>query len=160
MKKDIKIAAEIGYPVIIKATAGGGGRGMRIISKEEEFEAAWNSARQEAEAAFGNNGIYLEKFVEEPRHVEIQIAGDQFGNVSHLSERDCSIQRRHQKLLEETPSPIMTPDLREKMGNAAIKAAQSINYEGVGTVEFLVDKHHGFLLHGNEYENSGRAPCY
>ena len=146
LEEGIKIAAEIGYPVIIKATAGGGGRGMRIISKEEEFEAAWNSARQEAEAAFGNDGIYLEKFVEEPRHVEIQIAGDQFGNVCHLSERDCSIQRRHQKLLEETPSPIMTPELREKMGNAAIKAAQSINYEGVGTVEFLVDKHMNFYF--------------
>ena len=143
-----KIAAEIGYPVIIKATAGGGGRGMRIISQEEEFEAAWNSARQEAEAAFGNNGIYLEKFVEEPRHVEIQIAGDQFGNVCHLSERDCSIQRRHQKLLEETPSPIMTPELREKMGAAAVKAAKSINYEGVGTVEFLGRQTHEFLLYG------------
>lgn len=141
-----KIAQEIGYPVIIKATAGGGGRGMRIIHTEDAFEIAWNSARQEAEAAFGNNGVYLEKFVEEPRHIEIQIAGDQYGNVCHLSERDCSIQRRHQKLLEETPSPIMTPELREKMGAAAIKAAKSINYEGVGTVEFLVDKHLNFYF--------------
>ncbi|MDX2302160.1 MAG: acetyl-CoA carboxylase biotin carboxylase subunit [Microscillaceae bacterium] len=141
-----KIAKEIGYPVIIKATAGGGGRGMRIIHTEDAFEIAWNSARQEAEAAFGNNGVYLEKFVEEPRHIEIQIAGDQYGNVCHLSERDCSIQRRHQKLLEETPSPIMTPELREKMGAAAIKAAKSINYEGVGTVEFLVDKHLNFYF--------------
>lgn len=141
-----EVAQGIGYPIIIKATAGGGGKGMRIISKEEDFEAAWNSARQEAEASFGNDGIYLEKFVEEPRHVEIQIAGDQHGVVSHLSERDCSIQRRHQKLVEETPSPIMTPELREKMGEAAIQVAQSINYEGVGTIEFLVDKHMNFYF--------------
>ncbi|MCU0446013.1 MAG: acetyl-CoA carboxylase biotin carboxylase subunit [Microscillaceae bacterium] len=141
-----KIAAEIGYPVIIKATAGGGGRGMRIVKGEKEFEKAWDSARQEAGAAFGNDGVYLEKYVEEPRHIEIQIAGDQFGTVCHLSERDCSIQRRHQKLVEETPSPIMTPELRTKMGEAAIKAAQSINYEGVGTIEFLVDKHLNFYF--------------
>jgi acetyl-CoA carboxylase, biotin carboxylase subunit len=141
-----KIAAEIGYPVIIKATAGGGGRGMRIVKGEKEFEKAWDSARQEAGAAFGNDGVYLEKYVEEPRHIEIQIAGDQFGTVCHLSERDCSIQRRHQKLVEETPSPIMTPELRAKMGEAAIKAAQSINYEGVGTIEFLVDKHLNFYF--------------
>ncbi len=141
-----KIAVQIKYPVIIKATAGGGGRGMRIIKSEEEFENAWNSAKQEAEAAFGNGGLYLEKFVEEPRHVEIQIVGDQYGKVCHLSERDCSIQRRHQKLLEETPSPIMTPELRKKMGDAAIKAAQSINYEGAGTIEFLVDKNGDFYF--------------
>jgi acetyl-CoA carboxylase, biotin carboxylase subunit len=141
-----KIAIEIGYPVIIKATAGGGGRGMRIVKEEKEFDKAWDSARQEAGAAFGNDGVYLEKFVEEPRHIEIQIAGDQFGTVCHLSERDCSIQRRHQKLVEETPSPIMTPELRAKMGEAAIKAAQSINYEGVGTIEFLVDKHLNFYF--------------
>ncbi len=142
----IKIAKKIKYPVIIKATAGGGGRGMRIIKNENEFEAAWNSAKQEAEAAFGNGGLYLEKFVEEPRHVEIQIVGDQFGKVCHLSERDCSIQRRHQKLLEETPSPIMTPELRKKMGEAAIKAASYISYEGAGTIEFLVDKHGDFYF--------------
>lgn len=141
-----KIASKIVYPVILKATAGGGGRGMRIIQKEEEFEKAWNDARQEAGAAFGNDGVYLEKYVEEPRHVEIQIAGDQYGKVCHLSERDCSIQRRHQKLVEETPSPIMTPKLRDQMGKAAIKVAKSINYEGVGTVEFLVDKHNHFYF--------------
>lgn len=140
------IAKEVKYPVIIKATAGGGGRGMRIIREEKEFEHAWNSAKTEAEAAFGNSGLYLEKYVEEPRHIEIQIAGDQFGTVSHLSERDCSIQRRHQKLVEETPSPIMTAELRQKMGEAAIKAAKSINYEGVGTIEFLVDKHLDFYF--------------
>lgn len=146
IEEGIKIAKKIKYPVIIKATAGGGGRGMRIIKNESEFETAWNSAKQEAEAAFGNGGLYLEKFVEEPRHVEIQIIGDQFGKVCHLSERDCSIQRRHQKLLEETPSPIMTPELRKKMGEAAIKAASSINYEGAGTIEFLVDKHSDFYF--------------
>ncbi len=141
-----KLAAEIGYPVIIKATAGGGGKGMRIINAEDEFENAWNSAKTEAEASFGNGDLYMEKFVVEPRHVEIQIAGDQFGKACHLSERDCSIQRRHQKLVEETPSPIMTPELREKMGQAAIQAAQAIKYEGVGTVEFLVDKYNDFYF--------------
>lgn len=141
-----RLAGKIGYPVIIKATAGGGGRGMRIIRAEEEFEKHWNSARQEASAAFGNDGIYLEKFVEEPRHVEIQIVGDQNGLASHLSERDCTIQRRHQKLLEETPSPIITPELRQKMGEAAVKAAMAINYEGAGTVEFLVDKNGDFYF--------------
>jgi acetyl-CoA carboxylase biotin carboxylase subunit len=141
-----KIAKKIGYPVILKATAGGGGRGMRIIWKPEEFEAAWENARQEAGAAFGNDGMYLEKYIEEPRHIEIQIAGDQYGKACHLSERDCSIQRRHQKLVEETPSPFMTPELREKMGDAAIAAALAVNYEGVGTVEFLVDKHRNFYF--------------
>jgi acetyl-CoA carboxylase biotin carboxylase subunit len=140
------LAKEMGYPVIVKATAGGGGRGMRVISKEEEFEKAWNDARTESSAAFGNDGLYLEKFIEEPRHIEIQIIGDQFGRVCHLSERDCSIQRRHQKLVEETPSPIVTPELREKMGAAAIKGAQAIGYEGAGTVEFLVDKHGNFFF--------------
>ena len=140
------IAKEIGYPVILKATAGGGGRGMRLIWKEEEFKEAWDSAKQEAGAAFGNDGVYLEKFIEEPRHIEIQIAGDQYGKVCHLSERDCSIQRRHQKLIEETPSPFMTPKLRKAMGEAAKKAAASIKYEGVGTVEFLVDKHRNFYF--------------
>lgn len=141
-----KLAVGIGYPVIIKATAGGGGRGMRIIWKDEEFEGAWDSARQEAAAAFGNDGIYMEKYIEDPRHIEIQIAGDQYGKVVHLSERDCSIQRRHQKLLEEAPSPFVTDELREKMGNAAVSAGESIGYEGVGTVEFLVDKHRNFFF--------------
>ncbi len=142
----IKLAKDIKYPVILKATAGGGGRGMRIVWKEEEFEGHWDSARQEAAAAFGNDGMYLEKYIEEPRHIEIQIAGDQYGKACHLSERDCSIQRRHQKLLEETPSPFMTKELREAMGDAAIKAAMAVNYEGVGTVEFLVDKHRNFYF--------------
>jgi acetyl-CoA carboxylase biotin carboxylase subunit len=141
-----KIAKKIGYPVIIKATAGGGGRGMRIIWKDDELEDAWNSARQEAGAAFGNDGLYMEKYIEEPRHIEIQIAGDQYGKVCHLSERDCSIQRRHQKLIEEAPSPFMTPELRKKMGDAAKAAAEIIKYEGVGTVEFLVDKHRNFYF--------------
>ncbi|MCE2786770.1 MAG: acetyl-CoA carboxylase biotin carboxylase subunit [Sphingobacteriales bacterium] len=142
----IKLAKDIGYPVIIKATAGGGGRGMRIIWAEEEFERHWDSAKQEAAAAFGNDGIYMEKYVEEPRHIEIQLAGDQYGNVCHLSERDCSIQRRHQKLIEESPSPFITPELREKMGDAAIAGAKAINYEGLGTIEFLVDKHRNFYF--------------
>jgi len=141
-----KVAKEIGYPVIIKATAGGGGKGMRIIWKEEEFKAAWDSARQEAKASFGNDGMYCEKFVEEPHHIEFQIAGDQYGNVCHLSERDCSIQRRHQKLVEESPSPYMDDDLRQRMGEAAINAGKCIKYEGVGTVEFLVDKHRDFYF--------------
>jgi len=139
-------ALKIKYPVILKATAGGGGKGMRIVWKEEDLQSAWDSARQEAGAAFGNDGVYMEKFIEEPRHIEIQIAGDQYGNACHLSERDCSIQRRHQKLVEETPSPFMTPELREKMGEAAIKAAKAVKYEGVGTVEFLVDKNRDFYF--------------
>ena len=142
-KKEAKI---IKYPVILKATAGGGGKGMRIVWKEDDFQGAWDSARQEAGAAFGNDGIYMEKYIEEPRHIEIQIAGDQFGNACHLSERDCSIQRRHQKLVEETPSPFMTDELRERMGDAAIKAAKAVKYEGVGTVEFLVDKNRDFYF--------------
>ena len=142
-KKEAKI---IKYPVILKATAGGGGKGMRIVWKEDDFQGAWDSARQEAGAAFGNDGIYMEKYIEEPRHIEIQIAGDQFGNACHLSERDCSIQRRHQKLTEETPSPFMTDELRERMGDAAIKAAKAVKYEGVGTVEFLVDKNRDFYF--------------
>jgi acetyl-CoA carboxylase biotin carboxylase subunit len=141
-----KLALEIGYPVILKATAGGGGKGMRIVWKESEFDSQWETARREAKAAFGNDGIYMEKFIEEPRHIEIQVAGDQFGKACHLSERDCSIQRRHQKLVEESPSPFMTPELREKMGAAAVKACEAINYEGVGTVEFLVDKYRNFYF--------------
>ncbi len=141
-----KISGDIGYPVMIKATAGGGGKGMRIVANEEEFEDQWNKARNEAKASFGNDAVYIEKFVEEPRHIEIQIIGDQHGTVVHLSERDCSIQRRHQKLIEEAPSPFMTKDLRKRMGEAAILAGKSINYEGVGTVEFLVDKHRDFYF--------------
>ena len=146
VKTGQKFAAEIGYPVILKATAGGGGKGMRIVTKPEEFENQWETARREAKASFSNDGIYLEKYIEEPRHIEIQVAGDQFGKACHLSERDCSIQRRHQKLVEEAPSPFMTPELREKMGEAAIKACNAINYEGVGTVEFLVDKYRNFYF--------------
>ncbi len=146
VEQGIKLAKDIVYPVIIKATAGGGGKGMRIIWKEEDFQAAWDSATHEATAAFGNGAMYMEKYIEEPRHIEIQIVGDAHGKACHLSERDCSIQRRHQKLVEETPSPFMTPELREAMGNAAVKAALSIAYEGVGTVEFLVDKHRNFYF--------------
>ena len=141
-----KLAKEIVYPVIIKATAGGGGKGMRVVWKEDEIEKAFGDAKMEAAASFKNDGLYMEKFVEEPRHIEIQVAGDQYGNVCHLSERDCSIQRRHQKLVEESPSPFMTPELRQRMGDAAIKAASAINYESVGTIEFLVDKHRNFYF--------------
>jgi acetyl-CoA carboxylase biotin carboxylase subunit len=141
-----KEAKRIGYPVILKATAGGGGKGMRLVWKEEEFQEAFEKASQEAGAAFGNPGMYMEKYILEPRHIEIQIAGDQYGTFCHMSERDCSIQRRHQKLVEETPSPYMTKALRKKMGEAAIKAAASVNYEGVGTVEFLVDKDRNFYF--------------
>jgi acetyl-CoA carboxylase biotin carboxylase subunit len=140
------IARDMGYPVILKATAGGGGKGMRIVWEEAELEKAYDTAKAEALASFKNDGIYMEKFVEEPRHIEIQVAGDQFGNVCHLSERDCSIQRRHQKLVEESPSPFMTEELRHKMGEAAKKAASAINYESVGTIEFLVDKHRNFYF--------------
>ena len=140
------LAKGMGYPVILKATAGGGGKGMRIVWEDAEMERAYNNAKAEAGASFKNDGIYMEKFVEEPRHIEIQVAGDQFGNVCHLSERDCSIQRRHQKLVEESPSPFMTDELRQKMGDAAKKAAGAINYESVGTIEFLVDKHRNFYF--------------
>jgi acetyl-CoA carboxylase biotin carboxylase subunit len=140
------VASGMTYPVILKATAGGGGKGMRIVWEEAEMERAYNTAKAEAAAAFKNDGIYMEKFVEEPRHIEIQIAGDQYGSVCHLSERDCSIQRRHQKLVEESPSPFMTEELRYKMGEAAKKAASAINYESVGTVEFLVDKDRNFYF--------------
>ncbi len=140
------LAKEMGYPVILKATAGGGGKGMRIVWEESELERAYDTAKAEAAAAFKNDGIYMEKFVEEPRHIEIQVAGDQYGNVCHLSERDCSIQRRHQKLVEESPSPFMTDELRHAMGEAAKKAARAINYESVGTIEFLVDKHRNFYF--------------
>jgi len=146
MEEAMKIAKKIKYPVIVKATAGGGGKGMRIINEESEFKKAWDDAKRESGAAFGNDGLYLEKFVEEPRHIEIQVVGDQYGKVCHLSERDCSIQRRHQKLVEETPSPVVSQELREKMGEAAIKGAQAINYEGAGTIEFLVDKHGDFFF--------------
>jgi acetyl-CoA carboxylase, biotin carboxylase subunit len=141
-----EMAAEIGYPIILKATAGGGGKGMRVVWAEEDMERAFNTAKAEAGASFKNDGIYMEKFVEEPRHIEIQVAGDQYGKVCHLSERDCSIQRRHQKLVEESPSPFMTEELRRRMGEAAIKAASAINYESVGTIEFLVDKNRNFYF--------------
>ena len=146
VEEGIAISREIGFPVMIKATAGGGGKGMRIVPSADQFEELWDSARQEARASFGNDGIYIEKFVEEPRHIEIQIVGDTHGNVCHLSERECSIQRRHQKLLEESPSPFMTDDLRQRMGDAAILAGKSIGYEGAGTVEFLVDKNRDFYF--------------
>jgi acetyl-CoA carboxylase biotin carboxylase subunit len=141
-----EIAKEIGYPVILKATAGGGGKGMRVVWEESEIEKAYNTAKAEALASFKNDGVYMEKFVEEPRHIEIQVAGDRYGKVCHMSERDCSIQRRHQKLVEESPSPFMTEDLRQRMGDAAVKAAQAIGYESVGTIEFLVDKHRNFYF--------------
>jgi acetyl-CoA carboxylase biotin carboxylase subunit len=141
-----RIASDMTYPIILKATAGGGGKGMRIVWEEAEMERAYNTAKAEAAAAFKNDGIYMEKFVEEPRHIEIQVAGDQYGNVCHLSERDCSIQRRHQKLVEESPSPFMTEELRYQMGEAAKKAASAISYESVGTVEFLVDKNRDFYF--------------
>ena len=139
-------AKEIGYPVMLKATAGGGGKGMRVVLKQKDFEKAWESARQEAFNSFGNEGMYIEKLIEEPRHIEIQIVGDSYGKACHLSERDCSIQRRHQKLTEETPSPFMNDELRGKMGAAAVKAAEYIKYEGAGTVEFLVDKNENFYF--------------
>ena len=142
----LKISNKIGFPVMIKASAGGGGKGMRAVWNKAEFSKNWASAKQEASAAFGNDDMYIEKLIEEPRHIEIQIIADQYGNVSHLSERDCSIQRRHQKLTEETPSPFMTSRLRKKMGKAAIKAAKFINYEGVGTIEFLVDNKRNFYF--------------
>ena len=141
-----KIALKTGYPVILKATAGGGGKGMRIVWDESELQKAWESAKIEAQASFGNDGMYLEKYIEEPRHIEIQVAGDQFGTACHMSERDCSIQRRHQKLVEESPSPFMTDELRQKMGEVAVKACNAINYEGVGTIEFLVDKYRKFYF--------------
>ncbi len=137
---------EVGYPIILKATAGGGGKGMRVVWEESEMERAYNTAKAEAQASYKNDGIYMEKFVEDPRHIEIQVAGDRYGTVCHLSERDCSIQRRHQKLVEESPSPFMTSELREKMGDAAVKAAAAIGYESVGTIEFLVDKHRNFYF--------------
>ncbi len=146
IEEGIKLAKTIKYPVIVKATAGGGGKGMRIIHSEKDFKKAWDDAKREAAASFGNDGLYLEKYIEEPRHIEIQLVGDQYGKACHLSERDCSVQRRHQKLVEETPSPIVNQDLRERMGEAAIKGARAIKYEGVGTIEFLVDKHGDFYF--------------
>ena len=146
VKEGIILAKEMKYPVILKATAGGGGRGMRIVNDDSEFQKAWDDARMESVAAFGNDGLYLEKFIEEPRHVEIQVVGDSRGKACHLSERDCSIQRRHQKLVEETPSPAITQEIRDKMGTAAVKAAEAINYEGAGTVEFLLDKNGDFYF--------------
>ena len=145
--EEAKITAkQIGYPVMIKASAGGGGKGMRIVKKSTELSSAWNSAKKEAFAGFGNDDMYMEKLLVEPRHIEIQIIGDSKGRVCHLSERDCSIQRRHQKLLEEAPSPFMTKKLRDDMGKAAIKAGEAVKYEGVGTIEFLVDKNRNFYF--------------
>lgn len=141
-----KVAGEVGYPIIIKATAGGGGRGMRIVREPSELENAYRTASHEAETAFSNPAVYIEKYVEEPRHVEIQVMGDQYGNVVHFGERDCSIQRRHQKLVEESPSPALTPEIREAMGAAAIKGAKSVNYTGAGTIEFLLDKNKHFYF--------------
>ena len=142
----IKVAKETGYPVMLKASAGGGGKGMRAVWKKENLKEAWDAARQESKAAFGNDDMYMEKLIEEPRHIEIQIVGDSNGKACHLSERDCSIQRRHQKLTEEVPSPFMTTALRKKMGDAAVLASEYIKYEGAGTVEFLVDKHRNFFF--------------
>ena len=142
----LELSRQFGFPVMLKATAGGGGKGMRAVWKEEDLLKAWEGARQESAAAFGNDGMYLEKLIEEPRHIEIQVIGDSYGKACHLSERDCSVQRRHQKLTEETPSPFMTDELRQKMGDAAVKAAEYIKYEGAGTVEFLVDKHRNFYF--------------
>ena len=141
-----KVASEIGFPVIIKASAGGGGKGMRIVWEEEEFDKTFQAAKVEAESSFGNSDVYIEKFIENPRHVEIQILGDSFGNVYHYGERDCSVQRRHQKLIEESPSPAIDLETRNKMGNAAILGAKTINYEGAGTVEFLLDKDKNFYF--------------
>jgi acetyl-CoA carboxylase biotin carboxylase subunit len=146
IEEGLEIAAQIGYPVILKATAGGGGKGMRIVWVPEEFETAFSTAKTESGASFGNDGLYLEKYIEEPRHIEIQVGGDQYGNVCHMSERDCSIQRRHQKLVEESPSPFVDQALREKLGEAARKAALAISYEGLGTIEFLVDKYKNFYF--------------
>mmetsp|Transcript_10489 Transcript_10489/g.24295 ORF Transcript_10489/g.24295 Transcript_10489/m.24295 type:complete len:428 (-) Transcript_10489:1194-2477(-) len=146
VEEGLSLSKEIGFPVLLKATAGGGGKGMKIVQDAQAFAKAWDEAKREAQAAFNNDGLYLEKLIENPRHIEIQIASDYTHKTCHLSERDCSIQRRHQKLVEETPSPFMTPALREKMGQTAIKVAECTGYEGVGTVEFLVDKHHNFYF--------------
>ncbi len=146
MKDAIGISHEIGFPVIIKASAGGGGKGMRIVWEESEFEKAFQMAQHEAESSFGNPAVYLEKFLENPRHIEIQVMGDSHGNVYHYGERDCSVQRRHQKLIEEAPSPALDADLRNRMGEAAVLGAKSVNYEGAGTIEFLLDKHKNFYF--------------
>ena len=146
IKKGKELAKKIGYPIILKATAGGGGKGMRIINNVKEFEKLWKDAKNESKAAFGNEDLYIEKYIEEPRHIEIQIVGDKYGNVSHLSERDCSIQRRHQKLIEETPSPFVTEELRKKMGETSVKAGKAIKYEGAGTIEFIVDKNKNYYF--------------
>lgn len=146
LKEAVRLSHEIGFPVIIKASAGGGGKGMRIVLEEKDFEKAFVTAQSEAESAFGNPSVYIEKYLENPRHIEIQVVGDKFGNVYHYGERDCSVQRRHQKLIEEAPSPVLDDTLREKMGEAAVKGAKSVNYLGAGTIEFLLDKHHNFYF--------------
>ena len=146
VQEALKLADSMGYPVMIKASAGGGGRGMRLVWNKEELPKLFDSAKSEAKAAFGDDTMYMEKFLENPRHIEFQIIGDEFGNVVHLGERDCSLQRRNQKVLEEAPSPIMTEDLRKKMGEAAVKAAKAIKYKSAGTIEFLLDKHNNFFF--------------
>ncbi|MCE7935286.1 MAG: acetyl-CoA carboxylase biotin carboxylase subunit [Chlorobi bacterium CHB2] len=141
-----RVGAEVGFPIVIKASAGGGGKGMRVVNEPSELERAYTTARTEAEAAFGDGSVYIEKFVEEPRHVEIQVMCDRYGNRAYLNERECSIQRRHQKLIEEAPSPVLSAELREAMGQAALKGCAHVNYEGAGTIEFLVDKHRSFYF--------------
>jgi len=142
----LRVADEIGYPLMIKAAAGGGGKGIRIVKSRDELQKAYDTARSEAEAAFGNDGVYMEKYLEQPRHIEFQILADQYGNVIHLGERDCSIQRCNQKIIEEAPSTVLTPELREKMGEAAVLAAKTVGYQNAGTVEFLVDKNGTFYF--------------
>lgn len=146
LKEAVRLSHEIGFPVIIKASAGGGGKGMRIVFEEKDFEKAFITAQAEAESAFGNPAVYIEKYLENPRHIEIQVVGDKYGNIYHYGERDCSVQRRHQKLIEEAPSPVLDDNLRNKMGEAAVKGAKSVNYLGAGTIEFLLDKHHNFYF--------------
>lgn len=146
VEEALAMARTIGFPVIIKAVAGGGGRGMRIVREEAELDAAFKTARHEAEQGFGNPDVYIEKYIEQPRHVEVQVFGDQHGNVIHLGERDCSVQRRHQKLIEESPSPVVDDEMREKMGEAAIKGCKAVSYENAGTIEFLVDKDRNFYF--------------
>ena len=158
VEEALDVAEEIGYPVIIKASAGGGGRGMRVVHSAEDLKQAVQTAQMEAEAAFGHPEVYLEKYIEEPRHIEIQVLFDEHGNGVYLGERDCSLQRRHQKILEESPSPRVSPELRKALGEAALKGARAVGYKNAGTVEFLVDKDDRFLLYGDEYPDSGGAP--
>ena len=156
-EKALKLAKDIGYPVIVKATAGGGGRGMRVVRAPAELSHAVKTAQREAEAAFGVGDVYIEKYVESPRHIEFQILGDHHGNVVHLGERECSIQRRHQKLIEESPSPALSEKMRRKMGSIVIDAAKAVQYTNAGTFEFLMDPRRPLLLHGSEHAAPGRA---